>query len=159
MPLSKRLLIGLLLSVLVLAGQGCRGSSEQAVDTPVILTLWGVFDSDRAYRDIMSSYQAIHPNVTFQYRQLRIEEYRSELLKAFAEGRGPDIFAIHNTWIGEYQNLIAPLPKSLTIPYTEIRGTIKKEKVVTVREEATISLRQLRNEFVDVVTQDVVRSY
>jgi ABC-type glycerol-3-phosphate transport system substrate-binding protein len=149
----------ILLSTLVLTGQGCRGRAEQAAEEPVTLTLWGVFDTDRPYRDIMGAYQAIHPNVSFDYRQLRVDEYENALLKAFAEGTGPDIFAVHNTWVGEYQNLIAPMPASLTIPYVEIRGTIKKERVVTVKEEPTITLRQLRNEFLDVVSDDVVRPY
>ena len=157
---SRRFLALLLLvSSLVLTGQGCRGDAERAAEQPVTLKMWGVFDTDRPYRDIMSAYQAIHPNVSFEYRQLRLEEYENDLLKAFAEGTGPDIFALHNTWIGEYQNLIAPMPKSLTIPYVEIRGTIKREKIVTVKQEATISLRQLRNEFLDVVSEDVVRPY
>ncbi len=107
----------------------------------------------------MSSYQALHPNVSFEYRELRIDEYEDELLHAFARGEGPDIFSIHNTWIGEYESLIAPLPKSLSIPYSETRGTIKKETVYTIKEEPTISQRALKTDFVDVVAQDVIRQY
>ena len=107
-------------------------------------------------KDIMNNYRIIHPNVSFEYRQMRIDEYKNELLRAFAEGTGPDIFSIHNTWLGEFKSLIGPLPSSLTIPYTEIKGTIKQEKIVTLREEPSITPAQVRRDFVDVVAQDTV---
>jgi multiple sugar transport system substrate-binding protein len=97
--------------------------------------------------------------VSFQYRTLRFEEYQQELLKAFAAGEGPDVFSLHNTWMGEYKNLITPLPDSLTIPYTEVRGTIKKETVTVLREEPTLTQRTLKKDYVDVVAGDVILPY
>ncbi|OGL67007.1 hypothetical protein A2856_00775 [Candidatus Uhrbacteria bacterium RIFCSPHIGHO2_01_FULL_63_20] len=155
---TKRPLIALLLAVLVFTGQGCGGGSA-VTEKPLTLTIWNVFDQDDAFKDIMLAYQKVHPNVSFDYRQLRVEEYRDELLRAFAEGTGPDIFAVHNDGVGEYKSLIAPLPATLAIPYTEIKGTIKKEKVTTVRTEATISPANVRRDFVDVVALDAVLPY
>jgi multiple sugar transport system substrate-binding protein len=153
--------MALILIPLTLLGAGCGGSSsaQQLATKAVTLTIWGVFDDDDALQTIMSSYQALHPNVSFDYRELRINEYEDDLLHAFATGDGPDIFAVHNTWISEYESLIEPLPKSLTIPYSETRGTIKKEKVYTIKEEPTISQRALKADYVDVVAQDVIKSY
>jgi len=150
-----------LLTIISLIGAGCGGPSaaQQAATEQVSLKIWRVFDDDSTFQDLMSAYQGIHPNVSFEYRQLRVEEYEDELLRAFAEGKGPDIFSIHNTWIGEYESLIQPLPKSLKIAYSETRGTIKKETVYTLKEEPSLSLRSLRSDFVDVVAQDVLRSY
>ncbi len=156
-----RSLVAGTLAVLVLTGQGCGGPSaaQQQVVTPVKLTVWNVFDDEDTLRPAMAKYQALHPNVSFEYRQLRVDEYKNELIRAFAEGRGPDVFFIHNTWVGEYLPLTTPLPKSLSIPYVEVKGTIKKEKIYTLKTEPTISLRQLKNDFLDVVTKDVVRPY
>lgn len=158
--LSRSLAAGTL-ALLVLTGQGCGGPSaaQQQAVTPVTLTIWNVFDGESALRPAMAKYQALHPNVSFDYRQLRVDEYKNELVRAFAEGRGPDLFFLHNTWVGEELSLITPMPKSLAIPYVEIKGTIKKEKIYTVKTEPTISLRQLKNDFLDVVTEDVVRPY
>lgn len=153
--------IALLLIPLVLLGAGCGGSSaaEELATTPVTLTIWRVFDDDSTFSSIMNAYQALHPNVSFAYRELRFDEYEDELLRAFAEGQGPDIFSVHNTWLGKYESLIQPLPDSLTIPYSETRGTIKKETVYTIQEEPTLSQRALKSQFVDVVVEDVLRSY
>lgn len=153
--------LALLLIPLTLLGAGCGGSSEaqQLATKAATLTVWGVFDNDDALQEIMSSYQALHPNVSFEYRELRINEYEDELLHAFATGEGPDIFAVHNTWLGEYESLIEPLPASLTIPYSETRGTIKKEKIYTVKQEPTISQRAIKTDFVDIVAQDIIRPY
>ncbi len=153
--------LALLLLLPVFLGAGCGGpSTAQTVATkPIKLTIWGTFDSGAMYDPIMAAYRTIHPNVSFEYKQLRTEEYKDELLHAFAEGKGPDIFSIHNTWIGEYTPLIQPMPKSLKIAYSEVRGTIKKETVYTLKEEPTLSMRTLKSDFVDVVTHDVVRPY
>ncbi|MBT5808626.1 extracellular solute-binding protein [Candidatus Uhrbacteria bacterium] len=146
---------------LVLMGAGCGGSSaaEQAANTQVSLDVWRVFDDGDTMDDVMRRYQAVHPNVSFNYRELRFDEYEDELIRAFAEGEGPDIFSLHNTWLGEYESLISPLPSSVSIPFCETRGTIKKEIVCVIQEDPTISQRALRSDFVDVVAEDVIRSY
>lgn len=156
----KRIAAFLLLS-LVLTGQGCGGPSaaQRAATTPVTLKVWGVFDDRDVYQAAMTAYRTIHPNVSFDYRELRIDEYEDALVRAFAEGSGPDVFMVHNTWVGGYQSLIAPLPKTLDIPYTETTGTIKKETVTTIKTEKTITPAQVRSGFVDVVGSDVIRSF
>ena len=151
----------ILMIPLLILGAGCGGSSaaEVLASKPVKITIWRVFDDSDTFQSIMSAYQSIHPNVSFIYRELRFDEYEDELIRAFAEGEGPDVFSLHNTWLGEYESLIAPLPDSLSIAYAEVRGTIKKETVYTIKEEPTLSERALKADFVDVVAQDVLRSY
>jgi len=150
-----------LAALLVTTGAGCSGSSaaEVAASQPVTLTVWRVFDDDSTLEPAMDAYRQIHKNVSFKYRTLRYEEYQDALLQAFAEGTGPDIFSINNAWIGQYEPLILPLPKTLTIPYSEVRGTIKKETVITLKEEPAMTVRELQTDFVDVVAADVVRDY
>lgn len=160
-PTLSRLLGLSLLAGLLFSGAGCGGPSaaELKADTPATLKVWRVFDGQDTLQPTMEAYQKLHANISFEYRTLRSDTYKDELVRAFAEGRGPDIFSLHNTWIGEEQALIAPMPKSLTIPYVEITGTLKKEKIVTLKTQPTISLRQLKSDFLDVVSDDVVRPY
>ncbi len=160
-PRGRFFSLFILLISITLVGAGCGGPSEAALKAsePVTLNMWRVFDDSSTMNQTMGAYQAIHPNVSFNYRELRSDEFEDELIRAFAEGDGPDIFSIHNTWIGEYESLIEPLPTSLTIPYSETRGTIKKETVHTLKEEPTISQRAVKSEFVDVVAKDIIRSY
>ncbi len=153
--------IGLLAVMALAFTSGCGGPSvaETAANAPVKLTIWRVFDDASTMQGVMDAYRAIHKNVSFVYREVRLEDYQDELLRALAEGNGPDIFSVHNSWIGEYEPLILPLPTSLTIPYSEIRGTLKKETVVTLREEPALTVRQLKTDFVDAVADDVIRPY
>lgn len=159
--LSSRLLVLPVLAGLVFAGAGCGGPStaDTLATTPVTLNVWGTFDTQDTLQAIMTNYTKLHTNVSFNYRELRSDTYQAELVRAFAEGNGPDIFAVHNTAIGEDLPLMTPMPLSLTIPYTTITGTIKKDKVTTLQTTATITPTQLRNQFLDVVADDVVRPY
>lgn len=158
-PFAKiAFLMGLAL-VLTLTGLRCtKGVSPEAAQAnrPVTITWWRVFDDEAAVRPIIEAYRARHPNVNIQYRKLRFEEYEQELLNALAEDRGPDIISLHSTWIRGYLPKLAPLPPTLTIPYQEISGRFKKEVVVTLKTSPTISVRALKNNFVDAVAQDVI---
>ena len=57
--------------------------------TPVSLKIWRVYDNSSAFTQIMADYQKIHPNVSFDYRELRSDEFSTEIVRAFAEGNGP----------------------------------------------------------------------
>ena len=142
-----------ILGLVVLPGLGCKGGSKAAKNSlkPVSLTYWRVFDGSDAFASIIEDYRKIHPNVTIDYRKLRFDEYEDEILRAFAEDRGPDMFSVHNTWMKEYKPLIKPLPDTVRLTYSEQKGTIKKESVVVVRDEPTMTTRTLDDTFVQVV--------
>ncbi len=152
-------LVPLLLVAFVLTGCGGSSEAEKLSTKPVTLKVWHVFDGSDSLRDAIKSYKTLHPNVTIEHRTLRFDEYEEELLRAFAEGDGPDIFSVHNTWLKGYQSLMQPMPASVSIPYQEIRGTVKKDVVYTLKEEPTISLRRLKSEYVDVVADDVIMEH
>lgn len=149
--------VTLLFASLLLAGQGCvGGSSAPANNAPVTLNYWRVYDSNEAFTEIIRSYQNTKPNVRINYRELRPERYEEELVRAIAEGNGPDIFTLPNTKLREYQNLIAPMPSSITVTELETRGTLRKEVVPVSKEKPTLSTRALKNNFVDQVIEDVL---
>jgi multiple sugar transport system substrate-binding protein len=154
----RKISILIIFTFIITSGLGCKGTStevEQAIQ-PVNLVYWRVFDDGDSMSDIIAAYNAIHPNISISYRKLRIEEYENELLNAFAEDRGPDLFSIHNTWTGKYENKIVPLPKTITLPYETIQGTIQKEKVIELRTLPSLSVRELQGNFVDAVPYDVL---
>jgi len=62
-----------------------------------------------------------------------VATYQQDLLQAIAEGRGPDVFVIHHTWIDDTRNILTPAPDNI------------------------VDARAVREEFVDVVEKDVVR--
>lgn len=157
----KKVTILFLLAVFIISsGFGCKATSPatQAAMKPITLTYWRVFDGPDAFDDIIAKYKVIHPNITVNYKKLRLDEYESELLNALAEDRGPDIFSIHNTWIEKYQTKLVPMPDSITMVYLSTQGTIQKSVVSELKTNKSLSMKELKDNFVDVVSRDVVLS-
>lgn len=150
--------ITLLLSSLLLLGFGCRGESKEVQERskPLVLKFWSVFDDEDAYAGILAEYRQLHPNIIVEYRKFRFDEYRKAMLDALAEDRGPDVLTLHDTWMGEWQPRLLPVPPVLSVPYREIQGTIKKEAVTVIRKEAGITVRQVMNNYVEPVSGDMV---
>jgi len=157
--MHKKIVILFLLTIFILSsGFGCKGASTSTIAAmkPITITYWRVFDGPDAFDEIILKYKALHPFVTINYRKLRFDEYEKELLNAFAEDRGPDIFSIHNTWMKKYQSKLVPIPDSITMVFPVTKGTIKKEVVPESRTTKSLSPKELRDNFVDVVGRDVI---
>lgn len=155
----KRFLASFVL--LALAGQGCTtipsGDAQRAAQ-PATINVWGVVDDIDAYTQVFADYRVAHPNVTFIYKRFRLEEYEDELLNALAEDRGPDIFMIHNTWTGEYMSKINPMPRQTRTAHRVLSSGLKKELTWELQTEPTISLNEFKNQFADVVQNDILRT-
>jgi multiple sugar transport system substrate-binding protein len=147
-----------LTAVLVFTGISCGGGNDDLAELtkPFTIKYWGVFDDSSDFSEIVAAYNALHPHIRVEYRKFRFDEYERELLNAMAEDRGPDLFSIHNTWMNEWRPRLLPAPASLSIPFTELKGSLKKEKVTTVRTIPGITVRQLANDFIDAVYYDAV---
>lgn len=123
----------ILLSVLFLA-QGCnlglgpRPGSGGRVE----LVWWKPFDDPRIVQPLIEEFNRANPNVRISYVQKNIETYEDELVDALAAGRGPDIFSIHNDWLGKHQDKLVPAPATI------------------------ISLREFRDSFVQAASSDLV---
>lgn len=153
------LLLGFFTLFLLLTG--CtKGVDEETLAAlePITLEYWGVFNTSDEMTLLLSQYQELHPHITINYRKLRFEEYEKELLEAFSEGRGPDIFSIHNTWMEEYKPKLLPAPASTQIPYKFLKGSITKEEVVELRNEPTYTRNDIETLYVPVVADDVLMS-
>lgn len=155
---KKITILSLLIAFILTSGFGCKAPSAttQAAMTPLTLTYWRVFDGPDAFEETITKYKALHPFITIEYRKLRYEEYEAELLNAMAEDRGPDLFSIQNTWLKKYQSKLAPMPDSITMAYPVVQGTIKKEVVPELRTTQSLSLKELKDNFVDAVSYDVL---
>ena len=158
---SKIFFLFLIAAFLITAGPICKGTPKEVQEAmkPVNLVYWRVFDDEDAFTDAINAYKTLHPNVSITYRKLRYEEYESELLNAMAENRGPDIFSVQNTWIKKYQTKITPLPKTITLPYQYMKGTIKKELITEMQTTPSISLRALKTDYTDQAAADVILPY
>lgn len=142
-------------------GQGCTKALPQdtiRASQPSTLRVWGVIDDVDVYQDLLTAYRVTHPNVQIEYRRFRLEEYKSQLLNAMAEDRGPDIFLIHNTWTGEYLSKIVPMPSTTKTAYRTVTAGLKKELTWEMRTEPTLSMVDFKNQYADVVQNDLLRT-
>ncbi|MFA6171437.1 MAG: extracellular solute-binding protein [Patescibacteria group bacterium] len=148
----------LIFTFLLTAGFGCKliGSQTENAMKPITLEYWRVFDGEDSFADIIKNYNTVHPYITIKYRKLRSVEYEKELLEAMAEDRGPDIFSINNTWVGKYQSKIEPMPEKITMVYPVEKGTLKKEVIPELRTAKSLTLKEIKERFVDQVYDDAV---
>jgi len=154
-------LIGVVL--LATGGFSCQVSTPAALQRaqPVALNYWGVDDASGAFDKVIANYRLIHPNVSITYRKFRAEEYEQALIEAWAGDRGPDIYMIPNTWMDKYlgKGYLKALPDKTSMPYITAKGgSCQKEDTVIVKDKTSLTLKDLKNNFVDVVSEDAVRS-
>lgn len=161
MKKSKIFILFLVFVFFITTGQGCLKGVPQSVEQksqPFTLEMWGVWDDSDAYSELIAQYKAAHPYISINYKKFRYEEYEQQLLEAFARGKGPDIFAIHNTWTKKYQELITPMPAQTSTVLIYESGSIKKETVRQIQTTRSITPREIRTQFVDQVAKDMVIS-
>lgn len=150
-----------LLGFLTLTGAGCGSAAAPATPAPstkpVTLQYWGVFTDSDDMNVLIAAFSKKHPNIRVEYRKFRPEEYEQKLLEAFAEDRGPDLFTIHSTWLPKYKSKLTPMPAKIAYPvFTQQGSGFNQTTVVTSEERPGLSLKQLRDQFVQTVEQDVM---
>ncbi|MDP2656730.1 MAG: extracellular solute-binding protein [bacterium] len=133
------------------------GTSAISATQSITLKYWRAFDDTNTMDDIISSYTKEHPNVYIEYKKFRFEEYEKELLNALAEDRGPDIFSIHNTWVGAYRTKLAPMPDTLQVQRVGIVSSGLGSKLAgTIKTIAGYTPAFIRKTFVPAVADDVI---
>jgi multiple sugar transport system substrate-binding protein len=129
---TKKVLSGSLIIFFLLLVSGC-GLKTTTPTYKVNLEIWGPVDDVDAYQEIINNYRKANPNVgTITYKKQRIDTYQNDLIEAMASGQGPDIFLIHNDWLGSFSDKITPAPKNI------------------------LNEQTFRNNFVDVCANDFI---
>ncbi len=154
----KIVAIFLIFTFIISSGFGCKLPSSKEVQStkPITIDYWGVYDDSDAFSEIIASYNALHPFVTINYTKMLPEEYEEKLIDAMAEDRGPDIFRVQSTWLPDYQSKLTPLPPTTKIAHMVKEGTLKKKVVPKVIESKSLTLKELKEKYVDTVYKDVV---
>ncbi len=121
-----------LLGNLTAAIPGCKDPKK----TKAELEFWSVYDDSDVFNDLIKDFRNEYPNIKINYYKKSPSAYESELINALAAGRGPDIFAIHNTWLPKHIDKIAPMPEG--------------------SEDGQMTTKEFRDTFVDVAFKDFV---
>lgn len=114
----------------VVSGQKKSSSTAQ----PITLNIWGTDDA-KVIDSLVAYYTQYNPAAKIIYTQITQADYENDLLRAFAEGNGPDIFEIGNRTLPKWKSVLAELPEA----YSSQFGPL-----------------QLENDFPSVVQSDFV---
>ncbi|MFH0873767.1 MAG: hypothetical protein V1846_02905 [Candidatus Komeilibacteria bacterium] len=157
---NKFLIIGLILIVVLGIAIATITSLQNRVKIasiqPVTLEYWGVWEQPEDISLLTQAYHQRHPLITINYRTFTPAEYASELIKAWAQDKGPDIFMVPNTWIREYKKYSQPMPATMSVPVQYVQGTLKKETITRLQNYAGYNPKNIKDLFLDVVYHDVV---
>lgn len=102
-----------LVAILFLLGLGRKVAP---VSSEVKLEVWGIFQDRELMSKLVSAYQGSHNNVHIEYRNFgdaEFTDYEPTIVRTLAEGNGPDIFFINNTWLPRHIGKLVPAPQTL----------------------------------------------
>lgn len=118
----KKTIVYLLLFVLLsgLTLSGCRKKAppkKKETYQGVELTYYKVFDDEEVLDPVLRKYETDHPGLIIHYRKFSdFNEYQRVILNEMAEGEGPDIFSMQNTWFMSNYKKISPMPERFGTP-------------------------------------------
>lgn len=99
--------------VILLVTSGCKKKETGEV----VLTFWGINDKAEVLKPIIDDFQNTKKkqgvDVKINYVQKNLGSYEFDSLNMIASGKGPDIWAIPNSWITKHQNKLSPLTSLL----------------------------------------------
>ncbi|MDD3284176.1 MAG: extracellular solute-binding protein [Patescibacteria group bacterium] len=160
----KKILLFLIFTLIITSGFGCTNNifkKQPAELKPVTIKVWGVYEDRANLQPLFDAYSVIHPNVRFNYRVFSYDEYENQLISAWAEDNGPDIYFLPNNWLRKMSKYITPMPETAQLPYRDIKSTgiggFKKTDIIDyVKETKMISLNEITKNFAPVVFKDNV---
>lgn len=112
----KKIIIGVLCLLIIgvfLFWKFAPSGSTPLGPQKVSLTYWGLWEDDNLIKPVILRYQQLHPEVTINYVRQSSVNYRPRVQTQIRAGTGPDIFALHNSWVPMFLSDLAPAPGSI----------------------------------------------
>jgi len=80
------------------------------------IVFWNLFDDEDTYIGALQEFEARNPSVRITYTKKRsLEELEEDLINELAEGKGPDVVAIHPSWILKHQGKLSSIPSNFAL--------------------------------------------
>lgn len=95
---------------------GTGATPSQAPTKQVVLTYWGLWESDESVSPVLREFEQAHPGVLVKYVKQSPKDYRERLQTAIASGQGPDIFRFHASWVPMLKDDLSAMPTSVMSP-------------------------------------------
>lgn len=89
----------------------CVIESTNVSDTEGVIDLWVLYDNTEAFQEQIQAFQSNNPGLRVNLKKfVNLQEYEELLINEIAEGEGPDVFMIHNSWMEKHAQKLFPLP-------------------------------------------------
>ena len=124
-----------LLSLVALTGFGCRNTQNLSGGSGDnnTLVVWGLWQDSADMEQVVKGFEDQY-KIKVDYKKIAsVATYEKTLLEALAQGRGPDVFVIHHTWVEAKSGIMSPAPSSI------------------------IDTRAMQEEFAEVASKDLVK--
>ncbi|MFA4891458.1 MAG: extracellular solute-binding protein [Candidatus Gracilibacteria bacterium] len=83
------------------------------------LVIYNMYDSEDVFAPLIQQYLTKNPYSRITYKSFsNFEEYEKRILNELAEGEGPDIFAMPNSWFVKNKKKLVPMPVAQGTPET-----------------------------------------
>lgn len=74
---------------------------------------WGIQHDGSVYTPLIEEFEKTKNGVKVVYKKQSPQDYRERLMNSLKQGKGPDIFEIHNTWPSMFKDELSTLPSSI----------------------------------------------
>lgn len=113
----KTILIFTFIITLTLSGCRKKPTEIQQALPPVTLNYYSIFEPEDNLRPLFTKFTQANSHITINYRNFNdLDRYLETIITELAEGRGPDIITVPNTWIAQNYKTIVPAPESMATP-------------------------------------------
>lgn len=118
---SRSVVCALILSLLGTSVlPGCIRKKHYEASGPIesrTFVIYGLFDSEDVYSSAIQEFQKENRGVDVVYKKFTDpQEYLELIVNEIAEGEGPDVFFMHNSWMPKHYKKLSPAPKELVDP-------------------------------------------
>ena len=111
--LKKLLAFVFITTLLLVTMTGCLKKEQAAyVDkTQRQVVIYNMYDDEDVIGKMLEPYEKAHPYTKIVYKKFNnYEEYEKLILNELAEGEGPDVFAMPNSWFLKNRKKLVPMP-------------------------------------------------
>lgn len=102
-----------LVLVLFLLVKAFLGSRAPKVPPQVNLTYWSLWEDPQAINNLISQFESQNQGIKVTYVAQSKQDYRDRLQSSLAQGKGPDIFRFHATWVPLLKSNLSPIPSAV----------------------------------------------
>jgi len=105
----------ILFSLFFLAFSACNSENHKISNgETATIVFYGIFDNEEVFAPIIENFESKNPEVKVIYKKFNDpEKYLDQIINEIAEGEGPDIFMLHNSWFPKHYKKLYPVPEEI----------------------------------------------